>query len=97
MHFGPFPCPSFPWCFRFLGAFLAVKFLGLFECFLLFVSRVFKGSQGETNPWYFRKDQGKEGQGMAEISLRLPNTLSLTKLGVRSSVFLGDSPVFRAF
>ena len=29
------PCPSFPWCFCFLGVLLAAKFLGLFGCFLL--------------------------------------------------------------
>ena len=28
------PCPSFPWCFCFLGLFLAAKFLGLSECFV---------------------------------------------------------------
>ena len=28
------PVPSFPWCFGFLGVFLAAKFLGLFGCFL---------------------------------------------------------------
>ena len=31
----PFPCPSFPWCFCFLGVFLAGNILGLFGCFLL--------------------------------------------------------------
>ena len=31
----PSPCPSLPWCFCFFGVFYAVKFLGLFECFLL--------------------------------------------------------------
>ena len=29
------PCPSFLWCFCFLGVFLAAKFLRIFECFLL--------------------------------------------------------------
>ena len=29
------PFPSFPWCFCFLGVFLAARFLGLSECFLL--------------------------------------------------------------
>ena len=28
------PCPSFPWCFSFLGVFLPGNFLGPFECFL---------------------------------------------------------------
>ena len=39
------PCPSFPWCFYFLGLLLAVDFLGLFECFLLCLHG-FKGSEG---------------------------------------------------
>ena len=43
------PCPSFPWCFCFLGVFLAGDFLGVFECFLL-ISQFLKGSQGEENP-----------------------------------------------
>ena len=46
------PCPSFPWCFCFLGVFVAATFLGLFECFLL-TFRVLKRSQGEKNPWCF--------------------------------------------
>ena len=29
------PCPSFPWCFCFLGVFLHGHFLGLLECFRL--------------------------------------------------------------
>ena len=69
IHLDAPPCPSFPWCFCFLGVFLAATFLGLFECFLL-SSQGFKGSDGKQNPWcfrsfpwYFRRDQGKEGQG----------------------------------
>ena len=29
------PCPSFPWCFCFLGIFAALDFLGFLKCFLL--------------------------------------------------------------
>ena len=48
------PCRCFPWCFCFLGVFLAAKFpLYFFECFLLILQGVFKGSQGETNPRCF--------------------------------------------
>ena len=35
LDMGPFPCPSSPWCFCFLGVFLAGDFLGLLGCFLL--------------------------------------------------------------
>ena len=38
----PLPYPSFPWCFCFLGVFLAAQVLGLFECLLL----IFQGFQG---------------------------------------------------
>ena len=82
-----FPCPSFPWCVCvcvrvvsccFLGVFLflAGNFPGLFECFLL-ISRIFKGSEGQANPWCFcgfsffeKKDQWKEGQGGSGNSFR---------------------------
>ena len=64
------PCPSFPWCFRFLGVFLAGKFLGLLRVFCLFCPgflRVRKVTKilgvFEGFPCYFQKDQGKEGQG----------------------------------
>ena len=59
----------------FLGVFVSLVFLFLWIS-LLFLSvfglfyRVFEGSHGERNPWYFggfpwcfRKDQGREGQG----------------------------------
>ena len=36
------PCPSFPWCFCFLGVFLAAEVLGLLGCFLL----IFQGFLG---------------------------------------------------
>ena len=38
---GTLPCPSFPWCFCFLGVFFAAKFLGLLSVFSQFY-RVFK-------------------------------------------------------
>ena len=79
------PCPSFPWCFCFLGICLAVDFLGFFEHFCL-LYRDFKGSQSEKSfkfqgfavrkilhvfkgfPCFFvQKDQGKEGQGFANL------------------------------
>ena len=46
---GMLPCPSFPWCFCFLGVFLAGISLLFLNVFGL-VSRIFKGSRGEENP-----------------------------------------------
>ena len=54
------PCPSFPWCFCFLGVFPPGNFLGLFECFLLVLQGFWVFARFA---WCFRKDQGKEGQG----------------------------------
>ena len=60
----------FPWCFSCCKN--SLVFLSVF-CLVL---RAFKGSHGEKNPWcfwgfpwYFRKEQGKEGQGRDEKSL----------------------------
>ena len=53
----PLPCPSFPWCFCFLGLFLAAKFLGLLECSLL----LFQG--------FLRVRQAREILGVFEVFL----------------------------
>ena len=69
-------CFLFFLVFCILGVFfLAAKVLGFGGCVFCLSSRVFKGSQGEKNPWRFcgfpwcfRKDQGKEGQGVIRTS-----------------------------
>ena len=49
---GSQPCPSFPWCFGFLGVFLAVDFLGVFgglSAYFTGILRVRRARSGKKN------------------------------------------------